>query len=251
MLKNKVVVVTGGAGLLGQEFVRAIVKNNGIAIIAEKTDYATAFADSFETHYVSRGGEIVRENFAPETKDFRTPLTKLRAGGVDAILISVQAPAAGETILGQISELGWTPGLIGIDVLATSDIVAEKAELVEGLIGAEFVPDTNNPKLKNLISKYAEKHGGEIPFLTYAQTEYDAPFILAEGLKLTGEDGVALASWLRNLKDWVGASGETSFDANGDRAVGGHTPFMLQEGEHVPVTGLTDTPVELEEETTE
>jgi len=35
MLKNKVVVVTGGAGLLGQEFVRAIVKNNGIAIIAD------------------------------------------------------------------------------------------------------------------------------------------------------------------------------------------------------------------------
>ena len=35
MLKNKVVVVTGGAGLLGQQFVEAIVKNNGIAIIAD------------------------------------------------------------------------------------------------------------------------------------------------------------------------------------------------------------------------
>lgn len=35
MLKNKVVVVTGGAGLIGREFVRAIIKNNGIAIIAE------------------------------------------------------------------------------------------------------------------------------------------------------------------------------------------------------------------------
>jgi len=35
MLKDNVVVVTGGAGLIGQEFIAAIVKNNGIAIIAD------------------------------------------------------------------------------------------------------------------------------------------------------------------------------------------------------------------------
>jgi NAD(P)-dependent dehydrogenase (short-subunit alcohol dehydrogenase family) len=35
MLKNKVVVITGGAGLLGQEFAKAVLENNGIAIIAD------------------------------------------------------------------------------------------------------------------------------------------------------------------------------------------------------------------------
>jgi len=35
MLKNKVIVVTGGAGLLGQEFVNVILLNKGIAIIAD------------------------------------------------------------------------------------------------------------------------------------------------------------------------------------------------------------------------
>ena len=35
MLKNKVVVITGGAGLIGKEFVRAVVENGGIAIIAD------------------------------------------------------------------------------------------------------------------------------------------------------------------------------------------------------------------------
>lgn len=35
MLKDKVVVVTGGAGLLGKVFVEGVVKNNGIAIIAD------------------------------------------------------------------------------------------------------------------------------------------------------------------------------------------------------------------------
>ena len=35
MLKDKVVVITGGAGLIGQEFIRAVVEQNGIAIIAD------------------------------------------------------------------------------------------------------------------------------------------------------------------------------------------------------------------------
>lgn len=35
MLKEKVVVITGGAGLIGKEFVKAVVENSGIAIIAD------------------------------------------------------------------------------------------------------------------------------------------------------------------------------------------------------------------------
>ena len=35
MLKDNVVVVTGGAGLIGQEFTKTIVKQSGIAIIAD------------------------------------------------------------------------------------------------------------------------------------------------------------------------------------------------------------------------
>ncbi len=35
MLKNKVIVITGGAGLIGQEFVKTVIENQGIAIIAD------------------------------------------------------------------------------------------------------------------------------------------------------------------------------------------------------------------------
>ena len=35
MLKDKIVVITGGAGLIGKEFVHAVVAQNGIAIIAD------------------------------------------------------------------------------------------------------------------------------------------------------------------------------------------------------------------------
>lgn len=35
MLNNQVVVITGGAGLIGQEFVKAVVQQNAIAVIAD------------------------------------------------------------------------------------------------------------------------------------------------------------------------------------------------------------------------
>ena len=35
MLSGKVIVVTGGAGLLGKEFVKTIIRNNGIAILTD------------------------------------------------------------------------------------------------------------------------------------------------------------------------------------------------------------------------
>jgi len=35
MLKDKIIVITGGAGLIGQEFVKAVIEQNGIAIIAD------------------------------------------------------------------------------------------------------------------------------------------------------------------------------------------------------------------------
>lgn len=40
MLTNNVVVITGGAGLLGKEFVKTVVSNNGIAVIADIDDDA-------------------------------------------------------------------------------------------------------------------------------------------------------------------------------------------------------------------
>lgn len=39
-LQNKVVVITGGAGLIGKAFVRAVVENGGIAIIADLDEVA-------------------------------------------------------------------------------------------------------------------------------------------------------------------------------------------------------------------
>lgn len=52
MLDNKVVVVTGGAGLIGRQYVRSIVENKGIAIIAEISEEAgRKYADELTAEF--------------------------------------------------------------------------------------------------------------------------------------------------------------------------------------------------------
>jgi NAD(P)-dependent dehydrogenase (short-subunit alcohol dehydrogenase family) len=57
MIKNKVVIITGGAGFLGQEFVRAVVENNGIAIIAD-IDKNSATKIIYEISTITRNSNV-------------------------------------------------------------------------------------------------------------------------------------------------------------------------------------------------
>ena len=46
LVRDKVVIVTGGAGLLGRTFCQAIADNGGIAVVAE---YEIAIAEKYST----------------------------------------------------------------------------------------------------------------------------------------------------------------------------------------------------------
>ena len=62
MLKNKVIVVTGGAGLIGKEFVKAVVEKNAIAIIADINEEL---------------GKEVKETLSKELKSVNIDFVKL------------------------------------------------------------------------------------------------------------------------------------------------------------------------------
>ena len=60
MLKNKVVVITGGAGLLGQEFARTTLENHGIAIIADS-----------DTEHGLKTANLLKERFPDGKVDYQ------------------------------------------------------------------------------------------------------------------------------------------------------------------------------------
>lgn len=59
MLKDKVIVITGGAGLIGQEFVRAVIEQHGIAVIADINEEVGGQAKEKLSHALSSDIDFV------------------------------------------------------------------------------------------------------------------------------------------------------------------------------------------------
>ena len=207
-----------------------------VGAIQEQTDYATGFYKAFADRFEELGGEITVEAFPSNSTDFRTALTKLKAGEPDALLVSVQAPAPSALILKQAKELGWNLPTVGIDAIVSSDLVSTEAALYEGMYGAIQSLDEDNETLKRLVDGYKARYNAEeVPFLNYGQAEYDAVYLLAEAIGEVGDDSVKVRQWFLDVDGWVGAMGATAFDDNGDRAIGGHTIVQIVNGEAVPL----------------
>lgn len=87
MLKNKVIVVSGGAGLIGQGFIEAICQNNGIAVIADVNEKLMQtvqkhFQENFSYHVETISMNILDKNSIEDTINF----IDKKYGRIDAIV---------------------------------------------------------------------------------------------------------------------------------------------------------------------
>ncbi|PPB53520.1 oxidoreductase [Campylobacter hyointestinalis] len=65
MLKDKVIVIIGGVGTIGKEFVKSILQNNAIAIIADvNEDLGLDFIDEIESQFGKNRAEFIKFDIA-------------------------------------------------------------------------------------------------------------------------------------------------------------------------------------------
>jgi branched-chain amino acid transport system substrate-binding protein len=207
-----------------------------IAFITEQTDYATGLYSSFKASFEALGGETTSEEFQTSNTDFRSTVTKIKAQKPDAVFLSTQTPQAAERIMKQMTELGYKPQLFVSDVtMGEQELLMKNKDLLEGAIGAEFVPDQNNAKLKALKEAYKSTFDKDMPYVGYMSTVYDALYTLVDGMKAVGNNGEKLAAWSRTISNWQGASGSTTIGPDGDR-VSGHKAEIVKDGKVEPLS---------------
>jgi len=88
MIKGKIVVVTGGAGLLGKEFIRAIIENNGKAIIADiNKSLGKEVKKSLSKELSSKNVEFIKLDITSK-KSIKKLIHKinLKYGKIDAVV---------------------------------------------------------------------------------------------------------------------------------------------------------------------
>jgi branched-chain amino acid transport system substrate-binding protein len=206
-----------------------------VAFIQEQTDYPAGIYSAFAKEFQSLGGQTVNEQYVTNTSDFHSLLLKLKSQNPDALVIDSNGSADAPRILQQMKDMGWDPPLMVIDSVAQdAKVISADASSLEGALTAEFPLDASSTQFQHLLTAYKTKYGVDVPFENYAQTEYDTVLLLVDGIKAVGDNGSALAAWSRTIKDWQGASGIITIDANGDR-IGGDVLQVIHNGTVQPV----------------
>ena len=206
-------------------------KWKNVVMIQEQTDYALGIYNAFSSNFEKLGGKkVAKEEFPTTATDFRSMLTKLKALKPDALLVDAQTPANAERILKQLKDLKWAPNLIVNDAISGDPKTIETNKVIlEGALAAEFGIDPTNTKFQSAMAAYKAKYGVDAPYQSYAQTEYDAVYIVRDALMAIGNDGAKIADWLKGVTNWQGASGSVTIGADGDR-VGGHVLKVIKDG---------------------
>ena len=189
-----------------------------LATVSEKTDYAEGVRRTSVAQFEKNGGKIIaEEQYASDTTDFRTQLTKLFAANPDALHIAPQSEFAAGTIVKQARELGYEGPIYGETVTVGTTALDVAGDAATGLKAITAAPDPNNPKAQEVLANFRERYD-YITLPWHLGSAYDDVYIAVECLKQTGDDQDAdgFRDCLYEIT-WSGALGDNySFDEQGE-----------------------------------
>ena len=179
-----------------------------IARINTLQEGVLAIKDVFDRQAKGHIEVVLDDDFPPESKDFKTYITKLRAKEkqIDAVMV-VLMPGQLNIFARQLRQMGSKLEMFGFETVEDTNEVALSGGT---LIGTWYVnaDDGNGSFLKT----YQERFPGASSYL--AASGYDAVRMLGKAVEL-GVEKEKLNEFFANLKDFSGALG--TFSATGDQ----------------------------------
>ena len=182
------------------------------------------------------------ETFAKGDVDFKAQLTKIKASGADAIVLSALL-AEGAPIMVQARQLGLNVPVIGgngMNSVKVFDLAKGQSDNL--YVGSPWSASNATPENSKFIKAYSEKY--KVVPDQFAAQSYDAMYIAAQALKsvkITGNlaaDRTALRDALPNVK-WTGATGPFQFRRANDKS-GKPAGYDAQQTPIVSVTKGTE-----------
>jgi branched-chain amino acid transport system substrate-binding protein len=185
------------------------------AVLWANLEWAKWGKDAFEAGFKKKGGEIVEDqSFAADATDLRAQLTKIRAANPDVVLVLAYKTTG--VALKQARELGLKAQFVGTLDFELPEVVEIGKDAADGSIYTKALFDPENPS-SNAMRAYTEeykKRYHQAPEV-YGATMYDMLKMLAEAVA-TGKDTDGIREYLLSVKNYPGASGETTFTPTRD-----------------------------------
>ncbi|MBC8459443.1 MAG: penicillin-binding protein activator [Deltaproteobacteria bacterium] len=210
-------------GLFSADYVFEKLNFHNMAIFYINNEYGRGLRDVFEKEFNDKGGTIVIiESFEQNATDVRGQLTKIKNANPDGIYL-VGYPDELPKVIKQAHESGIKTQFIATVAFEDPSIVKNAGEAAEGVIYPfPKAPDESNPALQNFKTLHKEKYGEAAGVVSDAA--YDAASLVIHCIDKGGYNGPKIQEVMATIKDWQGASGEITFDENGDV----HKPMIMK-----------------------
>ncbi len=191
--------------------------HSSVAILSEAVDSTHDARTGFGTAFSGDGGDVVfDEAFAPDERDFKGLIKRIRESGAEAVMLNPQTESLAGAFMKQFRKSGATSTVYGMSVLGGGAFLDAAGEAADGIVFADYVPlDAANPQAQAFLEDY-RKFFGE-PKRDFAiASAYDAVNLIVQAAGHVGYDGPRIRDYLYNLPQYDGLAGKYSFDLNGD-----------------------------------
>jgi branched-chain amino acid transport system substrate-binding protein len=201
------------------------------AVIYVNNDWGNGLKEGFDKDFKAGGGEVVSaESVEPDLKDFRTVLIKVKSMAPDFVYIPVHPDQAG-VLLKQAKELSLKIQFLGADSFSEKSILTVAGTSAEGVIFT-MPAKSAGAVYDEFQKKYKAKFNSDASYISAAA--YDAVMVIAKALTEAGVDADKIKVALGNIKNYQGASGDITFDKNGDVVNKKFDLLVIKNSEYVP-----------------
>jgi branched-chain amino acid transport system substrate-binding protein len=228
------------ASVLQRYMFEKVVTTPKIGIIHDGLLYGQGIATAFANSATASGATIIGTyQKTSSTTDYTTELNALKNLGANVIFYGGAVTPAG-LVLKQMNDVGVDAKFVGGDGICTSQLVTAASPFTipdDKVYCAEAaaVDPGFSSKVTSFKTRYFQKYGSDV--LLYAPFAYDAARIIGQSIVQVGSvDKVKILSMLHNVA-FVGITGITDFDANGDIVDGSITIYKF--------IGATKTPANI------
>jgi branched-chain amino acid transport system substrate-binding protein len=187
--------------------------------VAKSSAYSDGLAREFKTRFDAAGGQALGPwAYVEGENDFRAQLTSMRATRPEAIFVPGYG-TEGALICQQARALGFEGALLGGDGWEAPELLSTAGKAAEGAFYvSHFAPDRLAPEVQQFVQKFRARYSDETPNGA-AALSYDAALMLAEAIRRAGStEGAAIRDALAATKNFRGATGSTTIDANRNAA---------------------------------
>lgn len=186
-----------------------------IAIVYEQVASVVAIANKFRSEFESFGGEIVVfDGYNSDLSDFSSIIRRVSNANPDVVFIPGNLTPMANLLI-QAKQLGFQGQFLTISTFYDGRILELAREAAEGVLFSSPMFDltSDTPEMANFIALYRERYNTDPSILVgYG---YDVVRIAALALQ-NGTTPQEIRNSLRQIEDFPGVTGNTTFDCNGD-----------------------------------